>query len=219
LSILLAGLAFAYFNEKMIDYGYAPLIPFALAICLLVPDRACAITRSHPSLKLINAFVLFAASTYLYILVSFIIIALTAPTTETHLLKAKQLFEGSAAGQELANRSSAVGFEGVRNPSLVVFGDASNRYVSFTSGLAASLDESLTTYEEKTGLRMNYFVLPQNNIGMNGAPSNPPSKIFIGQFQFDLQDNYWAKGNVFDRKIRPRKIGNRYSFALYKRSS
>jgi hypothetical protein len=206
---------FTYFNEKMIDYGYAPLVPFSIALCLLSPNRLLTATRAYPAIKAVRLLYLVAGSMYLYVLISYVGLSFVLPTEQLSLINAQREFAQTAAGRALSLNNSAVGFAGHTNPSFVVFGDADASYITVSPTLSPSLDKSADVLEKKIALPIQYLVYPQNSAKM--ITRRPPDQLFLGASQYNLLENKWAIPSTFDMTLHPSTITNRYSYAIYRR--
>lgn len=216
LSIILFALLAIFFNEVMCDYSYLSFIPFSLALCLCNSSRIFSLYSRGQSLRLVKFAVLIICTFYIYVLASYLLVPLIVPRSELSAADALRSFSVTPAGKALASGSSAVGFPALSTPSMVILGDAGEKFVSFNPSLGRSSDASVTEYEGKTGNKVTWMVYPQTATKAN---INPPANIYIGSCQFTLVDSNWVSPRSADFLFRPAHLTNRYNFAIYRRQS
>jgi hypothetical protein len=216
LSMFLFALSAAYFNEKSADYGYAPFIPFALALCLLESNRGFTLRPKGASLKIACGALWIASLAFVDVLAKYLFVVMMVPRAELSAVDAQLIFAASPAGQALGSSTTAIGFPSVSKPSMVILGDASAKFVSFNPSLIPLPDNSLAEFEAKTGLKVNWMVLPQTVTAQN---SEPPESIYVGSQEFILVDSNWVSPLPSDLRFRPSHLTNRYNFATYQRQA
>lgn len=214
LSMLLFALSVAFFNEKMCDYSYSSFVPFALSLFLLESSSASPLRSKGSSLRLAYATLLLVAVAYVFILASYVGVAMSVPRAELSVTDAQRRFNVSPAGQDLLSGSSAVGFPAHTTPSMVILGDASAKFVSFNPTLHPSSDKALAEYEAKTGLKVDWMVYPQIVTKIN---IEPPESIYVGPDKFTLFDSNWVSPRSADLRLKPMVLTNRNNFAIYRR--
>jgi len=207
-----------YINAKACDYTYMSFLPFSIALCLESSSSPWkAETNSHRKVGTFQLVLVGFGLLYFYVLANFFLIIITAPWSQLSMRAAIDSFQSTPAWRDLQREPIAIGFPETQSPSLVFLGNADKKFVSFSPELMeGSSRMSLAGYERALGLRVRYYVLPQQ---YSLQSPYPPNEIAVGGKRFALQQSTWtgARTQLADKLSWPQSHGKRYSYAIYKR--
>jgi hypothetical protein len=203
----------AYLWPKLTDYGYAPFIPMILLYFLGASRTAAECSERWFSVRAMRQYFGVCAGLYFICFLRIVLLTLLYVREGTTLAKAREQLRELGALQYGVDRSVTV-FGGWTKPSFIVFGDAGDSFlIGVPSRDGARRDEGIAEYCRRQQRHVDYFILPQKNLGA------PDQKLWIGDEECSLVFNGWdpAGAAIFGVPLWGPKPG--YQFALYRRTS